>query len=147
MNKIDKIVKESIDKVLSEEIEGYYREPLLEMARIDEPSKDSIILGTKEVWVYGGDRSSMTPHFHYFDKKGKNRFEVEIRIDNLTICHSSPRVGVPQNRLLTWEGIADAQKALKKWLESPNADMPSQTNYKMLKVAWNQNNRDNQVDL
>ena len=34
MSKIDKIIKESIDKVLSEEVEGYYREPLLEMARV-----------------------------------------------------------------------------------------------------------------
>jgi hypothetical protein len=35
MNKIDNIIKESIDKVLSEEIKGYYREPLVEMARIN----------------------------------------------------------------------------------------------------------------
>ena len=121
------------------------REPLLEMARIDDPNKASHILGTKEVWVYGNDRSSMTPHFHYFDKRGNPQFNIEIRIEDLTICHSSPRKGVSKNSLLTWEGLTDAYKALEKWLESPNADAPSLTNYQMLKVAWNQNNRDNQI--
>lgn len=109
--------------------------------------KIQIYIGTKEVWVYGNDKSSMTPHFHYFDKKSKNQFEVEIMIDDLSICHSALRGGIPQNRLLTWEGISDAKKALDEWLGSPNANMPSETNYKMLKVAWNQNNRDNQVEI
>ncbi len=30
---------------------------------------------------------------------------------------------------------------------SPNADVSFETNYKMLKVAWNQYNRDYQVNL
>lgn len=30
---------------------------------------------------------------------------------------------------------------------SPNADVSFETNYKMLKVAWNQYNCDNQVNL
>ncbi len=121
--------------------------PLLELARIDEPHKDADVLGTKEVWVYGNDRSSMTPHFHYLDRKSKPNFEVEIRIDDLTICNSTPRAGVPSNQLLTWEGISGAKKALYTWLKKPSADAPSLTNYQMLKVAWNQNNRDNQVEL
>ena len=145
-DKIDKIIKEAIDKVANEEIMEYH-EPLLEMARIDDPNNDSRILGTKEIWVYGNDRSSMTPHFHYLDKCGNPQFNIEIRIEDLTLCHSSPRKGISKNLLLTWEGLSDAQKALKTWLESPNSDIPSVTNYRILKVAWNQNNRNNKIDL
>lgn len=137
------IVSKSIKKVINEINKGSH-EPLLEMARVDEPHKDSNILGTKEVWVYGDDRSSMSPHFHYFDRRN-NPFEVEVNITDLTICKSKPRNGVSRNQLKTWKGIEDAKKALDIWLNSPNADIPSQTNYQMLKVAWNQNNRNNPV--
>ena len=136
---LKEVVKEAAKQILSE------TEQLLEMARIDEPHKDASVLGTKEVWIYGDDRSSMSPHFHYFDKKSKPEFEIEIRIEDLTICKSTPRTGVPENQLLSWYGIGKAEKALKKWLEMPNSDAPSLTNYQMLRIAWNQNNRNNQI--
>lgn len=144
MENLDRIITESINEFVNDCMTAQ-DETLLEMARVDEPSKDSHILGTKEVWVYGNDRSSMSPHFHFFDKKNKPSFDVEIRIEDLTICKSKPRAGVSQNKLLSWAGIEDARKALKLWLENPNADIPTITNYEMLKAAWNQNNRDNQV--
>ena len=129
---LTEVVKNSVKKVVEEAInEGQM--PLLEMARVDDPRKDSIMLGTKEVWVYGDDRSSMSPHFHFFDKKN-NPFEVEVNIKDLTICKSKPRNGVPKNQLKTWKGIEDAKKALDTWLFSQNSDVPSQTNYQMLKV-------------
>ena len=118
---------------------------LLEMARIDDPAVDARILGTKEIWIYGKDRSSMTPHFHYLDRTGSPQFELEIGIEDLSICRSAPRDGVPDGSLLTWAGLDDARQALALWLERPNADVPSVTNCYMLKVAWNQNNRDRQV--
>lgn len=138
-------LKELVEKTTQQVLEE--REPLLEMARIDEPHKDAAVLGTKEVWVYGNDRSSMTPHFHYFDKKSKPNFEVEVKIDDLTICKSSQRTGIPLSQLLTWNGITGAKKALDTWLNMPNADAPTLTNYQMLKIAWNQNNRNNQVKV
>lgn len=138
-SRLKEIIQESIKKVVK-------KNQLLEMARVDEPNKDANILGTKEIWVYGNDRSSMTPHFHYYDKKSKPYFEIEVKISDLSICFSKPRNNVPENKLLSWYGLSDAQKALKKWLKSPNADVPSITNYQMLKVTWNQNNRDNQVE-
>ena len=143
-----KIVQESVEKVLNEEPAlalNYYAEPLLEMARVDDPKKDSNILGTKEIWVYGNDRSSMSPHFHYFDRRGDNKFDIEVRIADLTICYSKPRKGVKPNSLLTWKGLSDAYKALTKWIDSPNSDIPTITNYDALKMSWNQNNRSNPV--
>ena len=75
-------------------------EDLLEMARINVPPKDSIILGTKEIWIYGQDRSSMSPHFHYFDTKSDAKnFSIEVRISDLSVCFSHPRDGVPKNKL------------------------------------------------
>lgn len=142
------IVKESVELAINEAYlnssakQNTEKPYLTEMARIDEPSKDSAILGTKEIWVYGNDRSSMTPHFHYFDKKNKP-FHVEVKIDNLEICHSAPRAGIPENKLNTWTGLSNELKALKKWLESNNGDIPEISNYQALKLAWNQNNRSN----
>lgn len=155
-SQLREIVKESVKKVLDENVAyslEHYNSPsseygeLTEMARIDNPHKDSRILGTKEVWIYGNDRDTMSPHFHYLDKKGDNRFEVEVKIEDLTICKSKPRAGIRQNRLLTWDGLSDERKVLMAWLESPNSDLPSITNLTALKVSWNQNNRDNQVTL
>ena len=124
------------------------KEPLLEMARIDDPQIDCNLLGTKEIWVYGNDRSSMTPHFHYFDKKQKP-FHVEVKIDlsakrleEPIICKSEPRAKVPKSKLKTWEGLIAEKKALVTWLSQPNADLAPKTNYEVLKAAWKQNNRD-----
>ena len=153
---LDDIFTESIRKVVSEKLKEhvaeenpqsqstYQNDMLVEMARVDNPSKDNYLLGTKEIWIYSQDRSSITPHFHYFDKRNKP-FSVEVRIEDLSICHSAPREGIPQNRLNSWEGLSNEYKVLKKWLNSNNNDMPSITNYEALKLAWNQNNRDNQV--
>ena len=102
---LKEIIQESLKKVLDETCAHSMDEPkmLLEMARIDVPSKDSMLLGTKEIWVYGQDRSSMSPHFHYFDKKSDaKKFSIEVRITDLSVCFSRPRDGVPQNKLYSW---------------------------------------------
>lgn len=145
-------IANAIKSALNEYVEGSNATPLtdnpemiIEMARIDEPSKDRMLLGTKEIWVYGQDRSSMSPHFHYFDKKNKP-FHVEVRISDLSVCHSAPREGIPQNRLDSWEGLSNEYKTLKRWLDANNSDITSITNYQALKLAWNQNNRDNKVE-
>lgn len=130
-------------KTLSQFLKECFGEPLLEMARIDNPDYDKDVINKKEIWIYGNDRTSMSPHFHYFatDKS----FEVEISISTLDILKSKPRKGIPKNRLLTWEGLSDERKRLKKWLLRMSHDMPLVTNYEMLIVSWNQNNRTNPV--
>lgn len=118
---------------------------LLEMARVDNPNKDTNILGTKEIWVYGDDRSSMYPHFHYFDKRGNKKFDIEVRIKDLTVCFSHPRKGIKDKELYSWVGLRDEYKTLMMWLKQSNSDMLSITNYDALILAWNQNNRSNQI--
>ena len=120
--------------------------PLLEMARVDNPQKDYVILGDCEIWIYGTDRSSMTPHFHYLRRRGKtNPFELEIRLTDFTICFSKPRTGVSKNKLLSWEGLSQERKALFEWLDSTSSELKNVKNKDILKLVWNQNNRDNPI--
>jgi len=118
---------------------------LLEFARVDDPEYDSTILGTKEVWVYGNDRTPMSPHFHYIERKGKHPFDIEIKIEDLEICKSSSRKGVDKHSVSSWLNLSKEKKMLEQWLNSPNSDDPNRTNYEMLFIAWNQNNRDNKI--
>jgi hypothetical protein len=119
--------------------------PLLEMARVDNPQKDYVILGDCEIWIYGQDRSSMTPHFHYLRRRGKNPFELEIRLTDFTICFSKPRNGVSENKLFSWEGLSQERKALFEWLDSTSSELKTAKNKDILKLVWNQNNRDNTI--
>jgi|GEM_PF-3674278 len=142
-----KITKERIDNIINEVLSRYSsseQNVLTEMARVDNPKTDASLLGTKEIWIYGNDRSSMFPHFHYVDKKN-NPFSLEIRIEDLSICNSAPRAEIPKNRLRTWDGLFDAKNILSTWLKTQNNDFNALTNYQVLIATWNQNNRNNEV--
>ena len=132
------------DEFIKEKAEYHFDdECLLEMARIDNPKKDTELIG--EVWVYGQDRSAMSPHFHYLKKDDKDGFSIELLLSNLSICNSKPRTGVDKNKLRTWEGLTKERKSLAMWLKSDNTDIPSISNYQSIITAWNQNNRDNEI--
>ena len=103
------------------------------------------ILGTKEVWIYGNDRTPMSPHFHYIERKGKRPFDIEIKIEDLEICNSSARKGVDKHKVSSWLTLSKEKKMFEQWLNSDNSDDPNRTNYEMLFIAWNQNNRDNKI--
>jgi len=115
----------------------------IEAARIDNPIKDKALLGTKEVWVYSNDTSSKMPHFHYLDRTDDKRFEVEVNIDDLSICSATPK----KNDLMSWKGLEQERKSLLEWLNRPNSDLPIITNYVSLKLAWNQNNCDKPITI
>lgn len=103
---------------------------LLEMARIDNPRKDMDLIG--EVWVYGQDMTSMSPHFHYKNNDEKYRFHLEILLKDLSICNAQPRKDVDKGQLKTWIGLSAARKSLKKWLKSNNSDNPALSNYQSI---------------
>ena len=108
----------------------------IEAARIDNPKEEFKAIGKNEVWVYGNDSSVKTPHFHYLVDRGGAKYDIEVKIEDLTIC----------NGPLTWEDIDGGVETLLAWLELPNSDLPMIDNFTALKVSWNQNNRDNQVE-
>ena len=130
---------------ISEKETSVFRNPLTEMARVDVPEQDSKLLGTKEIWIYSDDRQPMSPHFHYLDKKNKPVFHIEVKISDMSICFSQPRQGVARNKLLTWEGIEDAKRALETWLDEKPSDLSTTTNRDFLKAMWNRLNPDNKI--
>lgn len=135
---------------ISEKETSIFHNPLMEMARVDNPKMDSRILGTKEIWVYTADKPQMPPHFHYRDMKGSVQFDLEIKIEpikDLIICNSGKRNGVPEDKLRTWYGLSDAKKSLQNWLSSKNRHFKTSTNYDVLVFMWNSINPDNVVDV
>ena len=127
-----------------------FRNPLMEMARVDNPKMDSRILGAKEIWVYTADKQQMPPHFHYKDTKGSVQFDLEIKIKpikDLIICNSGKRDGVPEDKFRTWYGLSDAKKSLQNWLFSKNSHFKTSTNYDVLVFMWNSINPNNVVDI
>lgn len=47
------MTESQIKNLIKESVIDETPESLFEMARVDNPNKDSTILGTKEVWIYG----------------------------------------------------------------------------------------------
>lgn len=121
------------------------QESLLEMARVDDPH-NMPFKNKKSVWVYSDDRNKMTPHFHYY-LDGSKKIYLEISISELKIIFSTPRKGVSDNKLLTWSELSKEKDELREWLQRQNTDYPGFTNYIVLVKTWNQNNRDNQIDV
>lgn len=117
---------------------------LNEMARIDDPRLRDILNNEDQIWIYGNDRTAMTPHFHYKNKE--EGYELEIDVKTLRILfmrykHTKTRV--------TWNdaGMNKLKKRLLKWFKSPSMPSKKITNYEQLIVAWNQNNWANAVDF
>ncbi len=88
----------------------------------------------------------MTPHFHYYLDKSRKKC-LEISILDLKILHSTPRRGVSNDELLTWKNLSSEKDDLIKWLNFKNEDYPEYNNYFVLAKTWNQNNRDNEIDV
>ena len=127
MNKIDNIIKESIDKVLSEEIKGYYREPLVEMARINKNETGRCIFPYDkwEVKLWSSDHNP--PHFHIICNGWDVSYVIEDgrRLDIL-------RKGSERN-------IFDYMEAnVRKWLDSKCFAQPKLTNKENAMLQWEQ---------
>lgn len=138
-----------LDGILEKETSIFYN-PLIEMARVDNPKMDSKILGTKEIWVYTADKQQMPPYFYYKDTKGSVQFDLEIKIKpikDLIIYNSGKRDSVPEDKLRTWYGLSDAKKSLQNWLFSKNSYFKTSTNYDVLVFMWNSINPNNVIDI
>jgi|ERR1035437_694067 hypothetical protein len=140
----------NIRKIIQEQLHKHYGEPLpllLEYSRMNKMS-DSVSMGNKVIYIYGEDRNTMTPHFHYFNEKD-NSFHVEIELIgsniNPIILISDARVGVPENRLKSWDGLRNERKALLKWLSEKSKSIPLYTNYQHMVSFWNDVNQTNEI--
>lgn len=98
-------------KCLQEYLKEHFEQlskPLLEMARIDEPKNP--VLQNYEIWIYGNDRTKMSPHFHILNRKKK--LNIEVSITDLEVINSLPRKGIANNNLKSWEGLSTLRAAL-----------------------------------
>ena len=115
--------------------------PLNEMSNI--ASKlDNLPRNTK-VYVYGeGDETGhKPPHFHVLIDHGAIELEVYIqRIRDLIIWRTKGQ------RSLSWDGITEVYKALKKWLHQKNKHL-DMTNIEAIVTMWNMNNENQQIDM
>lgn len=80
--------------------------------QVSKPSYDSKILGNIQIWVYGNDRQSFTPHCHVMLADKSIEFEVSI------IDWSIINVKKPQNKPCGWSSFRKIAKPFFIWLKS-----------------------------
>ena len=85
-----------------------------------------------EIWVYGNDRESMTPHCHIFDKTQ----EIEVSLIDWSI------INVKNGAKAEWSNFTEFRDRFFKWLYLPNEENGSY-NYISLFSLWNHANEDN----
>ena len=113
-----------------------------EIATISRPT-DNIPRRSKVI-VYGenDEQGTKTPHFHVQIDNGDIELEIKFEhIKNMDIWRTK------NNYPKSWNGITDVRDGIIEWLQRQNTDYPGFTNYIVLAKTWNQNNRDNQIDI
>ena len=113
-----------------------------EMATISRPT-DNIPRKSKVI-VYGeeDEQGTKTPHFHVQIDNGDIELEIKFEhIKNMDIWRTK------NNYPKSWNDITDVRDGIIEWLQRQNTDYPGFTNYIVLAKTWNQNNRDNQIDI
>jgi hypothetical protein len=122
-------------------------EPVLEMARINDP-KDF----TYDVFVYGGDSYGSgrnehgDPHFHFADKikGGKWQFSVFIPTVEEWAQNKELYIYETSNGEYNWSGLKKEKKLLIEWLDKPNKMVGGVlTNIEVIRQQWNMLNTDN----
>ena len=129
MDKLDKIIKESIKKVLSEQMENHCG-LLLEMATFGTEKWGK---NTYKIAVHGAStKDRPTPHIHLYlnnDVQPYNQFNFEISFEDL-LCKDEINLIYQLDRKkhikkvgrenCSWEGYADVYNGFKEFLASPS---------------------------
>lgn len=135
------IVKKALRETerISKEQEKYLNEnkgKLFEYyAQVSNPLIDSRILGKVQVWIYGDDRNSYTPHLHLM-LSDRSR-EVEVSLIDFSLIN----IKSPKNISCVWSNFNDLRKPFEKWLCLTNK--MGMKNIEKLFIAWDQNNPNN----
>jgi serine/threonine protein phosphatase PrpC len=122
MDKIDKIITESINDFINEDM-GMHREPLVEMSRINTNESNIFPYNKFEVKIWSNDHEP--PHFHVICDGWNLSFGIEdgelMKVD---------QEGVNQG---IYKHIV---KNAKKWLQSKCAILPMITNQQNAMAMW-----------
>lgn len=136
MDNIDKIIKESVDKVISEKLNGY-REPLLEMAKLNMKDSGTSLFPSNayNIIVQGDNSPHKPPHIHVISKQEGYNIRVLIASGELWKVENYGRRGKRDT-------FQDVIANIKKWLSLPsNIPMAKgDTNQVFAMGLWELNN-------
>lgn len=121
-------------------------EPLIEMARINDPKEFPF-----DVFVYGGDSYGSgrnehgEPHFHFSDKIKVGNWEFSVLIPTVEEWNQNKELYIYEtsNGDYNWTGLKKEKKMIIEWLDKPNKDLNLYTNIEIIRQQWNMLNTDN----
>jgi hypothetical protein len=121
-------------------------DPILEMARINNPSEFPL-----DVFVYGGDSYGSgrnehgQPHFHFADKIKGGDWQFSILIPSVLQWNQNKELYIYESSTgdFNWKGLKREKKILIEWLDKPYTDINILTNLEYIRSQWNTLNRDN----
>jgi hypothetical protein len=121
-------------------------DPVLEMARINDPSDFPY-----DVFVYGGDSYGSgrnehgDPHFHFADKIRGGNWQFSILIPTVEQWKQNKELYISEtsNGDYNWTGLRKEKKLLIDWLDKPNKDFELYSNLEVIRREWNVLNTDN----
>ena len=121
-------------------------DPILEMARINNPSEFPL-----DVFVYGGDSYGSgrnehgQPHFHFADKIKGGDWQFSILIPSVLQWNQNKELYIYESSTgdFNWKGLKREKKMLTEWLDKPYTDINILTNLEYIRSQWNTLNRDN----
>lgn len=121
-------------------------EPILEMARINDPKEFPY-----DVFVYGGDSYGSgrnehgEPHFHFADKIKGGKWSFSVFIPTVEEWNQNKELYIYEtsNGDYNWIGLRKEKKLLIDWLDKPNNNLSLYTNLEIIRQQWNVLNTDN----
>lgn len=126
---------------------------IFEMARMDEPHFRNGLEAQEEIWIYGRDRETLTPHFHYKDgdevghgNKKHKEYELEISISGLNVINIKYDKKSRLNGIVSNWSESKLRKRLQSWLKAINPQT-NNTNELDIMMEWNRNNPNNRVKI
>lgn len=136
MDKIDKIIKESIRKTVNE-ILNDYREPLMEMAKINLKDDGTSLFPSNayNIIVQGDNSPHKPPHIHVISKQ--EGFNIKILINSGELWQVENYGKRKRN-----DNFSDIVSKIKEWLSLPsNVPMAKgDTNQAFAMGLWELNN-------
>lgn len=121
-------------------------EPLLEMARINDPKEFPF-----DVFVYGGDSYGSgrnehgEPHFHFADKIKVGNWQFSVLIPSVEEWSQSKELYIYETSNGDWnlKGLKKEKKILINWLDEKNKFDKDKTNLEFIRLQWDVLNIDN----
>lgn len=140
MNKLDKIITETVEKVLQEEglISFNQKMSLNEMAQInlkEAGQEKNGFLDSSKYYVYVKGEGGFKKFPHYHIKHKSEGWDIRMNIDG-----SFHSIKTKSSSRQKYEDFKDIEKISLKWATLPNCFEPDKTNGRVAEIEWYRNN-------